>query len=130
MTPESTGTYNDPKPAREPTSGDIMVIGQTAGEAVNPETQTPTEARAAVQDSVQEKARELQIKLHPDAISAIADGTIAELERRGAFHKDDSGDGDGEGNAKSGDPSATVASSEAMSPPRKKTLAEKFLGNR
>ena len=96
-------------------------------QAVNPEKQTPEEAKEAVETAVSNKAQELRITLDPDAISAIADGTIAELERRGAFQEAEREEQKASQEEQSQEGTQTPPEAVAE-PPHKRTIAERILG--
>ena len=110
----------------EPTPNEVMQVGVAGAEAVKPEEQSPEQAREAVETAVTEKAQELRITLDPQAISAIADGTIAELERRGAFQQPEEASPPTETSNEQETPERGAET--ATEPPHKRTLAEKLLG--
>lgn len=114
---------------REPTTQDATEIATAAAEAASKE-QTTEGAQAAAQGAAQARADELNIKLPPEAIEAVAHATaaatIGQLEERGAFKV----------------PEPTPATSEGQTPaermehgapepeaaPTKKSWAARFLG--
>jgi len=107
---------------REPSQGEAVQVGTAGAQAINPETQTPEQARQASQDAMQSKARELNIKLAPDALKEMSNAFITALEERGAFRQSESAS-----SQQTQTPAATT-NVEESAPPQNKSWAAKFLG--
>lgn len=111
---------------RAPTQSDAVQIGVAGSEAVNPETQTPSEAQEASRTAMETRARELKVTLAPEALEQMSARFIEALREAGAF-KDDS---EPENGSPPAEPATPPATPESQPPPEKKTLAQKLLGNR
>ena len=107
---------------REPTQGEAVAVGTAGAQAIDPNAQTPEQARQASQEAMQSKARELNIRLAPDALKEMSNAFINALEERGAFrqHEDTS-------SQQAQTPAATT-NVEESAPPQNKSWAAKFLG--
>jgi hypothetical protein len=108
---------------REPTQGEAIQVGTAGAQAVDPNTQTPEQARQASQEAMQEKARELKITLAPGALKEMSNAFISALEERGAFRQSE------DTSSQSQQTQQTNTNVEESAPPQNKSWAAKFLGS-
>jgi hypothetical protein len=121
------GKYGPPRATRDdPSLPEVTAITLAGAQAIDPETQTPAQAEEASRRAMERQARELKVTLDPVAVSAIAEGTIAELERRGAFAQPEPAQAPAAESAAAA--SVTEPAAPGEQPPAKKTLAQKMLG--
>lgn len=109
--------------ANELTQMEAVAIGRAGAQAVDPGNQTPLEARVAALEAMQEEAVKQGKNISKEEMEQLSEVFISALESRGAFQAPES-------TSVERPPSTPLepAAIEAVTPPQRKTFAQRILG--
>jgi hypothetical protein len=139
---ENANPETPPEPAKQPTLADIQAIAEEASKTAA-EAKSKAEALEGVQTTVETEAEKQGVALSEEDCKKIADATIAGLEARGAFEEEveetvpptpapgvDTSTPASTTPAPSSTASPTAPTAGQDSGPKKRTIAERFVGRK
>lgn len=107
------------------TPSEAVAVGTAGGRNVDPETQTPEQARETVRQDMGREARRLDIRLADNALDEMADRFIERLRAMGAFRQEEQ---EAQETAAPAEEQGQ-SSPEANNPePSERSFAQRFLG--
>lgn len=72
----------------EMTPADATAVGAAGARRIDPETQSPEEARVVAREDMAREAKRLDLQMSPESINQIADTFIDKLTAMGAFRRE------------------------------------------